>query len=171
MPAVGNPGQRIAFEGKVRHYFYLGEIGNKAAPTVGELTDPTTLDASRYVPKDGMSGDPTFQRIPSTDITEVFDAEQMGSWGEQIEFQMYVQDPDDDAFDFFDTNQYATMTHVMLFNADGDSPSDGDRCRVRTIETSVPVPLPHAPNTKQRFRLACASLSAPEFNATVVAGS
>jgi hypothetical protein len=173
MPSPGNPGQRIAYEGKIRHYFVPDDgLNTPAAPTVAELTDDyDVLDASRYTPKDGLSGDPTQQFIDSTDITETFDAQQMGSWGEQITLQMYKQFPDDDAFDFFDERAYTVMYLVTLWAADEDSPKDGDRAYVRRVEVGQPVPLPHSPNAKQRFTLPTTSVEAPIFNAVVTGGS
>ena|GEM_PF-3376775 len=169
MAAPGNPAQRLAYEGKVRH-FWVADLDNPAAPTVAELTDEyDAFDFSRYVPKDGVSGDPVENFIDSTDITETFDAQQVGSWGEQITFQMYKQYPDDNAFEYWSYGDVGYF--VSLWAADGDSPKDGDPCYVRQLEVHQPKPLPHSPNQKQRFTMATTNITEPIYTATVVAGS
>lgn len=167
-PAVGDPAQRLAHEGKHRH-FWVPSLDVPAAPTVAELTDADTFDFSRYMPKNGVSGDPTENYIDATDITETFDAQQVGSWGEQITFELYKQFPDDNAFEYWSFGDIGFW--VNLWAADADSPKDGDPCYVRHVEVHQPKPLPHAPNEKQRFRMGTASVSEPIYTGTVVAGS
>lgn len=165
MATAGNPAERLAYEGKVRH-FWVETLTNPAAPSVAELT--AGFDFTRYVPKDGVSGDPVENFIDSTDISETFDAQQVGSWGEQITFQMYKQYPNDDAFDFW---AYGDVGYfVSLWAADADSPKDGDPCYVRHLEVHQPKPLPHSPNAKQRFTMASTNIEEPIYTATVGGG-
>jgi hypothetical protein len=164
-PSAGDPGKRIAHEGKHRHY-WVTALANPQAPTVTELQ--AGFDFSRYVPKDGATFDPTENYIESHDVTEVFDAQQVGSWGEQATLTMYRQDPDDDAFNYW---SYGDVGYwVDVWNADTSSPKDGDLCTVRYVEVHEPKPLPAAANEKQKFQMGTANLQAPIYDA-VVSGS
>jgi hypothetical protein len=172
-PDPGVPAQRIAYEGKIRAYFVpvasdgTGGIANPDAPTVAELTDSNTFDASLYCPKDFLTGDPTQNMVESGDITSPFDAQQVGSWGEALTTEMYIQDPDNDAYDYF--NYLDIFDFVYIYTADGDSPKDGDKAVTRRVEVHEPIPLPPTVNAKQRFRMPLAVLQEPSYKATVVA--
>jgi len=163
-PSAGDPGKRISHEGKHRHY-WVTALANPAAPTVAELN--AGFDFSRYVPKDGVAFTPTENYIDSTDVTEVFDAQQVGSWGEQPTLTLYRQDPDDDAFDFW---AYGDVGYwVDVWNGDTNSPKDGDLATVRYVEVHEPKPLPAAMNEKQRFQMGLANLQAPIYDAVIAA--
>jgi hypothetical protein len=164
-PIAGDPGKRFAHEGKHRH-IWVSALANPAAPTVTELSGG--FDFSRYVPKDGAAFTPTENYIESGDVTEVFDAQQVGSWSEQPTLTMYRQDPDDDAFDFWTYGD--TGYWVDIHNADATSPKDGDLCTVRYVEVHEPKPLAAAMNEKQKFQMGMANLTAPIYDG-VVSGS
>lgn len=161
---AGDPGKRLAHEGKHRHY-WVSSLASPSAPTVAELNGG--FDFSRYVPKDGVAFTPTENYIDSGDVTEVFDAQQVGSWNEQPTLTMYKQDPDDDAF----TNwSYGDKGYwVDVWNADSNTPADGDLCVVRYVEVHEPKPLAAAMNEKQKFQLGMANLTAPVYDAVVSA--
>ena len=170
-PDAGNPSARLSHEGRHRHYWTDTIIDNLAVVDLSLLTAADTFDFSRYVPKDGVTGDPTLNNVESDDITEVFNSQGAGDWSWEPELSLYMQDPEkgDQAFDYF---RYGRMgTWIELWAADENSPKDGDAAYVRLVESHVPVPLPFTRNQRQRFRLKLAIVSQPEFAATVVAGS
>lgn len=162
-PTAGDPGKRIAHEGKHRHY-WVDDLANNETPTVAELQGG--FDFSRYVPKDGAAAEPVENYIDSHDVTQVFDAQQVGSWGEQPTLTMYRQDPDDDAFNFWTYGKVGYWVNV--WNADADSPKDGDLCSVRYVEVHEPKPLAHTPNEKQKFQMGMANLEEPIYSGVVV---
>lgn len=174
-PAVGDPTQRFAHEGK--HKYLVRKvpagtapstiIANFDAPTVDELTHEDFFDVTRYMPKNGgLTGDPTEQYIDSADQSETFDAQQVGSFGWQPTVEMYMQHPDNNAFDYFDYGDI--VVYVDIYTADADSPKDGDAAVVALIECHTPKPLTFATNEKQRFRMGCAVQEEPSYKATVV---
>jgi hypothetical protein len=169
--APGNPGQRLAHDGRHRYYWLPDvegdvAVSDVAAITVSELGDAN--DLSRYVPKDGLQGTPSFNRIPSTDVTEVFDAEQMGTWSFSPTLQLYMQQPDNNAFELFAFGDKGLFIDFP-FVAQGADPEAGDVYYAYRLETSAPVPLPFTTNEKQRFQLEASVLSAPVYDGTLVA--
>lgn len=170
-PGPGQSEQRYAHEGN--HIFLvvpLEGISDPAAPTVAELTDTEVFDVTRYVPKtNGVAGDPTENYIDSGDVSSEFDSQQVGSYGEQLTLQMFMQRPDNNAYEFFTYGD--TFYFVDIYNAAGSDPADGDEAVVRKVECHQPKPLPFAPNEKQRFQMGLAVLEKPEYAAVVVAGT
>lgn len=175
-PAVGDPTQRFAHEGS--HKYLVRKLGtgeaasdviaNFAAPTVAELEDAEMFDISRYMPKNGgLTGDPNEQYIDSSDQSETFDAQQVGSFGWQPTLELYMQHPDNNAFDYFSYGDI--FVWVDIYTADADSPKDGDACVVALLECHQPKPLTFATNEKQRFRMGCAVQEEPAYDAVVVA--
>lgn len=170
-PAAGTSAQRLAHEGRHRYLVvpYTTDpatIADPDAPTVAELTDAEVFDISRYCPKDWLSGDPTENYVPNDDVTELYDAQDVGSWAEQLTAEMYLQSPDNNAFDYFAYG--ATFWLVDLYdNANGADPVEGDLATVRLVRVHDPKPLPYTRNAKQRFRMGLAVLEAPSYKATV----
>lgn len=171
--AAGNPGQRLSHDGRHR-YFWIPDTDGELTPvdiaaiTVTELA--AGEDLSRYVPKDGFQGTPSFNRVPSTDVTEVFDAEQMGTWSFQPQLQMYMQQPDNNAFELFSFGDKGLWLDFP-FIAVGAAPAEGDAYYAFHIETSAPVPLPFTTNAKQRFQLDVSVLQAPIYDGTLAAAA
>lgn len=177
-PAVGDPTQRFAHEGSHQYLVRKLESGEKAsdvianfdAPTVDELEHEDFFNVSRYMPKNGgLSDDPTENYIDSADQSETFDAQQVGSFGWQPTLELYMQKPDNNAFDYFSYGDI--FVWVDIYTADADSPKDGDFAVVALLEAHEPKPLNFATNEKQRFRMGCAVQEEPAYKATVVGSS
>ena len=169
MSSPGNPAQRFAYDGKMRHYWVPQDgIANPAAPTAAELTAEGVFDFSKYIPKTGgVTGDPTQNYVDSGDITDTFDSQQVGTYGFQPTIEAFRQDPDDNFADFFATTKKGYW--VNIFNGDDDSPKDGDRANVMLVENHIAVPLPATTNEKQRCRVGMAVLEEPYWNVSIVA--
>lgn len=172
--AQGTPSQRVTHDGRHRYFWFADDDGELAvtsvlAITVAELATAEPL--SRYAPKDGVQGTPSFNRVPNTDITSTFDAEGMGTWSFQPEIQLYIQHPDNLAFDYFanPANRVGLFVDFPLI-ALGGNPAAGDGYYAYRLELQTPVPLPYATNERQRFQLSAAAIDEPVYAGTLAAG-
>ena len=172
--APGNPARRVKPDGR-RRFHFIDEsddtvVTNLAAVTTAMLAE--SHDLSRYTPKDGWSGTPTFNKVANTDVTEVFDAEDQGTWSFSPTWQLYIQVQDENhSFELFSP---AGLVGVLLefWGLDlNTAPTEGDAYYAYRMRTSIPVPVPATTNENQRFSLDPAVLQAPEFSGTLVAGS
>ena len=167
--AEGNAAQRIVHDGNHR-YLWLKDVEgvtpvvSVSAVTVAE-TD-TCDDLSKYTPKDGVQGTPTFNRVPNTDITSTFDGEKMGTWSFSPTFQMYIQNPDNLAFSLF--SQGDTWLFLDFYTSSAD-PVGGDPYYAMRFEVGTPVPLPYTTNENQRFQLEVAVQIEPIYTGIVAA--
>jgi len=139
------------------------------APTVSELTSAEAFDVSKYCPKNWLTGEPTENTVPNDDVTETYDAMDVGSWSESLTAEMYMQDPDNNAFDYFSYGD--TFWIVDLYtNLLGADPVQGDPAIVRLCRSHEPKPLVFTSNEKQRFRMGLAVIQAPAYKAIVASG-
>lgn len=173
---VGNPAQRPSHDGRHRYFWFPNDDGdlavaNLVAVTLPELTDDSA-HLSRYFPKDGVQGTPSFNRVENTDVTSTFDSEGFGTWSFQPEFQLYKQSPDDNAFVFFSdpANRSGLFLDFPTVEVGQELPSAGDEYYAYRLDLSPPVPVPNTTNAKQRFQLSAAVEEEPVYTGVLVAG-
>lgn len=173
--AAGSPQQRITHDGRHRYYWGANVAGELPVADIEAITvtELATLEGlSKYFPKDGVTGTPSFNRVPNTDITSTFDGEGMGTWSFQPEFQLYMQHPDNLAFDYFNTPANLNGLFVDFPFIDlGADPTTGDAYYAYRLELSIPVPLPFATNERQRFSMSAAAQDEPVYTGTLAAGA
>jgi len=167
--AEGKAAKRIVHDGNHR-YLWLKEVDGETAVSSVEAVTVTELgtfdDLSKYTPKDGVQGTPTFNRVSTADITSTFDSEKMGTWSFSPTFQLFIQHPDNLAFSLF------TQGDIWLFldfYTSAAAPVSGDPYYAMRFEVSTPVPLPFVTNENQRFQMEAAVQVEPVYTGIVAA--
>jgi hypothetical protein len=154
---------RVVYEGRTNVY-WLTVCANIAAPTVAEITAGTALTA--FIAKDGVAINSAANNVPSATIAEVFDAEDVGSWGGAPELTMFRDATADTAWNLC---VYLTAGFLVIdrFRTSGTLPSVGHKVEVWPVKMHQPLPQNSAANTNQRFVEKFATTSTPNLKATV----
>ena len=154
---------RLVYEGRTNAY-WLTTCANIAAPTVAEITAGVALTA--FVSKDGVAVNITTNNVDSATIAEIFDAQDVGSWGAEIELTMFRDATADTAWNLW---VYGTAGFLVLdrFRASGTLPIATNKVETWPGKMHQPAPENSAANTLQRFVGKLAITSTPNLKATV----
>ena len=154
---------RLVYEGRTNVY-WATSIANKNAPTVAEITAAVNL--TNFVTKDGVALNTATNNVDSATIAEVFDAEDVGSYGSGLELTMFRDDTADTAWNLcvYGTSGFLILDRVR---ASGVLPSVGHKVEVYPARMHVPAMQNSAANTQQRFTEKFAVTSTPADKATV----
>lgn len=154
---------RLVYEGRTNVY-WLTTCANIAAPTAAEIAAGVALTA--FVSKDGVAVNTTTNNVDSATIAEIFDAEDVGSWGASVELTMFRDATADTAWNLC---VYGTAGFVVIdrFRVSGVLPIATNKVEVWPAKMHQPVPQNSAANTLQRFTEKFAITSQPNLKATV----
>ena len=154
---------RFVYEGKTNVYWVLS-IATDSTPSLTEIT--AGVDLSGFTAKDGVAVNITGNNVDSSTITEVFDAQVVGSWGADLQLSMFRDDTADTAWT---TCVYGSNGYVVIdrFNAAGTLPTNGDKVEVWPSQMHQPASQNSATNTQVRFIESLAVRSTPYLSATV----
>lgn len=171
--APGSPGKRVAPDGRTRFYFLEnvdGElpVDNVPAITISELADFN--DLSTYTPKGGWSGSPSFAKVSGGDVTTRFTGKSQGTWEFDPTWQLYLQNPDNEAFELFAPHGKTGLLLHFWGLTIGTAPAAGAAYYAFHVETTTPVPIPATENENEKFSLDPAILEEPVYDGTLVAG-
>ena len=154
---------RTVYEGKYKVH-YLPVCADTSAPTQTEITNGKNW--SPFIAKDGVQTPNGQNMVDSATIEDVFDAQQVGSWGGgALTLTMFRDDTDEaDAYDFI---TYGLEGFILI--APFGSTAENEVASVWPIEAHEPTLMQSAGNEMQKFSAAFAVTSAPEMRATIAA--
>lgn len=152
---------RTVYEGKNKVY-YLPACANTAAPTTVEIAAGTNL--TPYITKDGITVPSTQNMVDSATIEDVFDAQQVGSWGGgPLTLTMFRDD--DDETDSYDLIEYGLEGFILISRF--ETPIATSKVEVWPVEAHEPTIQQSAANEMQKFTAAFAVTSEPSMRAVV----
>lgn len=154
---------RTVYEGKNKVYF-LPACTDTEAPTLAEISAGKNL--TRFVSKDGISVPNTQNMVDSATIEDVYDAQQVGSWGGGPLVLTMFRD-DDDETDSYDLITYG-LEGFILISRFGPAIT-GAKVEVWPVEAHEPTMMQSAANEMQKFNAAFAVTAEPAMRAEVVA--
>lgn len=153
---------KLAHEGNTKVHF-LPDAVSLAAPTVANITAGTNL--TRFVTKDGVATPNNQNMIDSANIDEVFDSQEVGSYGgSPLALTMFRDDTDDEAWELI---EYGTRGFVLICRR--GVPILASNVEMYAVAMHAPVPLDTATNEMQKFKAMFAVTQAPNLNAVVAA--
>lgn len=154
---------RFVYEGRTNVYWVLS-IATDSTPTLTEIQ--AGVDLSPFVAKDGVAVNINTNNVDSATITEIFDAQVVGSWGADLQLTMFRDDTADTAWN---TCVYGSNGYIVIdrFNLAGADPGNGDKVEVWPAQMHQPAPQNSATNTQVRFIEALAVREQPNLRATV----
>jgi hypothetical protein len=154
---------RLVYEGRTNVY-WLTTCANIAAPTAAEITAGVAL--TTFTAKDGVAVNTTTNNVDSATIAEIFDAQDVGSWGAELELTLFRDATADTAWNLC---VYGTAGFVVLdrFRVSGVLPIATNKVEVWPAKMHQPTPENSAANTLQRFVEKFAITSTPNLKATV----
>jgi hypothetical protein len=162
---------RVVFDGKYRVFLCdAGSITDPAAPTVADISAGD--DVTKFWPKDAIDFGGQQGRVDGGDISTIFRAESMGTYGMSPTIQWFL---DDDATENVAWNVLADQPVkdlVILPFAGQDGPADGDAAYVFPFaEFGQRIPNSPAENQRQRFTTEVALHEEPTLDGVVVSGA
>lgn len=153
------------YEGVMR-VFWVPSIANISAPTVAEIDGGTEITS--YVTKDGLSTNPSFNKIDTGNLSTAFDSEIQGSWGLGMQLTLLRDDTTDTAWDLFTSHGTAGNVVKLPFKGSG-TVAAADVAEVYPAEASIAIPDNTAANARQTATVDIAVTDEPDLNAAVAA--
>jgi len=154
---------RTVYEGNNKVVF-CPSVADKDAPTVAELGAATVW--TPFISKDGITVPSTQNMVDSATIEDVFDAQQVGSWGGgPLTLSMFRDDTDET--DCYDMIEYGLEGFIVISRF--GAPIAGSKVEVWPVEAHEPTLMQSAANTMQKFNASFAVTSAPSMRAVVAA--
>jgi hypothetical protein len=154
---------RLVFDENYQVHWLTSAPTTQSSPTVTEIEAGT--DITEYVPKDGVTYGSTNNKVDAGNISTLFDAEYMGTYGNSASIELQ-KDSTDSAVNLFTTHATAGAL-VVLWNAGASSPAKDDNAYVIPCEASIAAPTDSAANELQTAVVDLAVTSAPSWFATV----
>ena len=160
---------RVVFDGNYQVLLVPdGDITDKDAPTVGELTDSYVIDITSLCPKDFLDFGGSQGRVNAGDIRTRFSAQLMGTWLMDVTFTCFLDSDPAENLAWLNLDDGQRWDVVILWAATADSPEDGDQCYVMPLEFGKHMPTNPAENEQQRFTVEAAAYAEPHLEAIVV---
>lgn len=152
---------KLVYEGNVQVHF-LTAVADIDAPTTVEIGAGT--DLTPFLTKNGVAVPNTQNMVDASGLSEVFNAEVVGSWGGgPVELTMYRDDVDET--NAYDLVVYGTLGFLVI--ARFNSIASAAKVEVWPVEMHEPTLMPSAKDEMQTFKAAFAVTSAPSMRAAV----
>jgi len=154
---------RTVYEGNTKVY-YAPAVADKDAPTEAEIGAGS--DLTPFITKDGVSVPNAQNMVDSAGLDEIYDAQQVGSWGGGALTLTMFRD-DDDETDSYDFIEYG-LEGFLIVSRFGPAVATS-KVEVWPVEFHEPTLMQTAANEMQKFTAAAAVTSAPSMRAVVAA--
>ena len=157
---------RFVFDGKYKIYALAAKVADPAAPKLTELGAGVEITA--FVAKDGFKPGVSNARVAGGDLSTVFAAESMGTFGSQLSIDCYLDDvaANNIAYNLIGVRGF---TGSIVVVPSGPAAVGKTAYVWPDVEAGTPVPMNTATNERQKFVAELAVRAQPNFNAALVA--